>query len=146
MSTLVVIANAVVASLNAASFSMPFTAERHFQPSFGLAELETLRVSVVPRAAAITSASRKQSQYDCSIDIGIQQRLQPTEPSHEQGQIDALLDLVEEIVDHLRFERLADFPDAAWAGIEHEPVVSTEHLDQHRQFTSILTVIYRVLR
>ena len=81
-----------------------------------------------------------------AIDIGIQQRLQPTEPSHEQGQIDALLDLVEEIVDHLRFERLVDFPEAAWAGIEHEPVVATEHLDQHRQFTSILTVTYRVLR
>jgi hypothetical protein len=146
MSTIVAIADSVVASLNAGTFSMSFTAERHFQPSFGLADLEELRVSVVPRAAAITSASRKQSQYDCSIDIGIQQRLQPSEPSHEQGQIAALLDFVEELVDHLRFARLTDFPDAAWAGIEHEPVVSTEHLDQHRQFTSILTVNYRVLR
>ena len=146
MSTITAIADAVASRLNAGTFSMPFTAARSFQPSFGLAELESLRVSVVPRASAITSASRKQSQYDCSIDIGIQQRLQPSEPSHEQGQIDALLDLVEEIVDHLRFERLADFPDAAWAGIEHEPLVATEHLDQHRQFTSILTVNYRVLR
>lgn len=146
MSVIVQVADAVTASLNAGTFSQEFTAQRLHQPSFDLAELATLHVSVVPRSQTITNAARQSSYFDCAIDVGIQQRLQPTEPSHEQGQIDALLDLVQEIADHLRHKRLDDYPDAAWLSIEHDPVVASEHLDQNRQFTSVLTATYRVKR
>lgn len=81
--------------------------------------------------------------YECAIDVGVQQKL-PAEG--EQAEIDALLDLVEEIADHLRLTRLPDAPDAAWVGITHEPVVSSESLEQHRVFTSVLSVTYRVRR
>lgn len=145
MSTITTIADAVVARLNAGSFSENFTAERHYQPSFDLTDLETLRVSVVPRSLAILGASRRQSQYDAQIDIGIQKRLS-AEPSDDQAEIDALLTLAEEIADYLRFERLAEAPEAVWVALAQEPVVATEHLEQHRQFTTILTVTYRVLR
>lgn len=148
MSTIVAIADAVVDRLNAASFSMPVTAVRHHQPTFDLADLETLRVSVVPRSLTVTGASRRQSQYDALIDIGVQKRLAPAPGSagDEDAEIDALLDLVEEMADHLRFERLPTVPEAVWVGVAQEPVVAAEHLEQHRQFTSILTVTYRVLR
>lgn len=145
MSTITAIADAVVARLNAGSFSQSFTAERHYQPVFDLADLETLRVSVVPRSLAIVGASRRQSQFDAQIDIGIQKRLTP-DPTDDQSEIDALLDLTEEITDYLRFERLPEAPEAVWVGVTQEPVVAAEHLEQHRQFTTILTLTYRVLR
>ncbi len=144
MSTITSIADAVTDRLNAGSFSQAFTAERHYQPQFDLADLETLRVSVVPRSLSISGSSRRQSQYDALIDIGIQKRL--IADGDEKAQVDALLDLVEEIADHLRFERLATMPEAVWVGLAHEPVIAAEHLEQHRQFTSLLTATYRVLR
>ncbi len=75
--------------------------------------------------------------------MGVQKKL-PAEG--EQAEIDGLLDLVEAIADHVRLKRLPDAPDAAWVGIAHEPVVSSESLEQHRVFTSVLSVTYRVRR
>ena len=143
MSTLIAIADAVAANLNAASFSQPFTAERLYQPAFELADLADLKVSVVPKGVTIATASRDGSYFDCAVDIGIQKKLDTHEADAE---IDALLDLAEEIADHLRMKRLADVPEAVWLSIEHEPVVAAEHLEQQRALTSILTVTYRVRR
>lgn len=143
MSTMTLIADAVAAHVNAGSFSMPVSAVRLYQPAFTLEELAELRVSVVPRTTAISAASRDSSTFECVIDVGVQRKL-PAEG--EQAEIDALLTLVEEIADHLRLRRLPGAPDAAWAGIAHEPVVSSESLEQHRVFTSVLSVSYRVRR
>jgi len=143
MSTIASIADAVAAHINAGTFSQPITAERMYQLAFTLEDLKDLRVSVVPRTTAISAASRDSSIFECVVDVGVQQKL-PSE--NEQAEIDALLDLVEEIADHLRLKRLPDAPEAAWAGITHEPVVSSESLEQHRVFTSVLSVMYRVRR
>lgn len=140
MSTIIDIADAVVAHLNAGSFSQPVSAQRIYQPAFTLEELTDLRVSVVPRSTSITTASRDSSTFECSVDVGIQKKI------GEENEIDGLLDLVEELAGHLRLKRLPGAPDAAWVGIAHEPVVSTEALNEHRAFTSVLAVTYRVRR
>jgi len=140
VSVITELADAVAASLNAGSFGMPFTAERLHQPSFDLAELAELHVSVVPKSQTITNATRQHSFFDCAIDVGVQKKVA------DDAEVDALLDLVQEIADHLRIKRLDDYPTAAWLSIEHEPVVASEHLDQNRQLTSVLTVTYRVKR
>ena len=140
MSTLIAIADAVAASLNAGSFGLPFTAERLYQPTFELADLADLKVSVVPKALAIATASRDGSYFDCAVDIGIQKKIT------DDAEIDGLVDLAEEIADHLRMKRLVGYPEAVWLSIEHEPVVAAEHLEQQRALTSILTVTYRVRR
>lgn len=140
MSTLIAIADAVTASLNAGSFGQPFTAERLYQPAFELADLADLKVSVVPKGVTIATASRDGSYFDCAVDIGIQKKIA------DDAEIDGLVDLAEEIADHLRMKRLADVPEAVWLSIEHEPVVAAEHLEQQRALTSILTVTYRVRR
>ena len=142
MSTLIDIADALVASLNAASFSQEVTAERRYRPTFELTELDALRVSVVPKSLAIASATRAANYFDCASDIGVQKKVNPDEPT----EIDALMNLAEEIADHLRMKRLNDAPEAAWLSIENEPVFAPEHLDQERTFTSVLTVRYRVPR
>ena len=143
MSTIAAIADAVAAHINAGTYLRPVTAERLYQPAFTLEDLKDLRVSVVPRTVGISAASRDSSIVECVIDVGVQQKLPP---ANEQAEIDALLDLVEEIADRLRLTRLPGAPEAAWAGIAHEPVVSSESLEQHRVFTSVLSVTYRVRR
>lgn len=142
MSTVIDIADAVVARLNAGSFSQQFTAERKYQPVFGLPDLGTLRVSVVPRSVSIEGGTRTASFFDCAIDVGVQKKVNPDQPA----EVDGLMDLVEEIADHLRMQRLAEAPEAAWLSIANEPVFAPEHLDQERTFTSVLTVRYRVRR
>jgi hypothetical protein len=143
MSTIAAIADAVAAHINAGTFSQPVSAVRMYQPAFTLEDLANLRVSVVPRTTAIAAASRDSSVFECVIDVGVQKKL-PADGA--DAEIDALLDLVEEITDHLRLKRLPGAPEAAWAGIGHEPVVSSESLEQHRVFTSVLSVTYRVRR
>lgn len=140
MSVITDLADAVASSLNDATFSEEFTAERLHQPSFDLAELSELHVSVVPKSQTITNATRQHSFFDCEIDVGVQQKVA------DDTEVDALLDLVQEIADHLRMKRLPDYPQAGWLAIAHDPVVASEHLDQNRQLTSVLTVTYRVKR
>lgn len=142
MSVITQIADAVVTSLNGGSFSLPFTAERRYQPSFALAEMETLRVTVVPKAVSITTATRQHSYYDCAVDIGVQKKVTP----EDQDEADALLGLVDALIAHLRGQRLDDVPDAAWLSITHEPIFAAEHLDSKHVLTSVLTVTYRVQR
>jgi len=143
MSTITAIADAVAAHINAGTFSQPVNAMRMYQPAFTLADLADLHISVVPRTVSIAAASRDSSTFECVVDVGVQKKL-PAED--EQAAIDGMLDLVEALTDHLRLKRLPDAPEAAWAGIAHEPVVSSESLEQHRVFTSVLSITYRVRR
>ena len=143
MSTISTLADAVAEHINAGTFAQPVSAVRTYQPAFTLEELGELRVSVVPRTTTVTAASRESSTYEHVLDVGVQKKL-PAED--DQAAIDELLELTEAIGDHLRHTRLAGFPEAAWAGLAHEPVVSSESLEQHRVFTSVLSITYRVRR
>ena len=113
MSTIATIADAVAAHLNAGTFSQAVNAVRMYQPAFTLEDLAELRVSVVPRTTAIAAASRDSSTFECVVEVGVQKKL-PADGA--DAEIDALLDLVEEITDHLRLKRLPGAPEAAWAG------------------------------
>lgn len=139
--TIVALADAVVAQLNATAFSQPVAAERHYLPQFELAEMTTLRVSVVPRSVASRSLDRNRDSFDYRIDVAVQHKLDPT-----PGNLDALMVLVEEIADHFRSEPLAGYPQARCTEVENVPVYAVEHLDEFRQFTSVLTLTFRVWR
>lgn len=141
MAVILDIADAVVAELNNTPFSLPFTAERHYRPRYDLAEMTTLRVSVVPRSSEAQGLNRELDGYDYVIDIAVQQR---TDMS--QAALDALMTLAEEIADHFREHSLTTYPDARCTEVRHEPVYAFEHLDELRQFTSIVTLTYRVWR
>jgi hypothetical protein len=137
--TILDIADAVVAQLNATAFSQPVTAERHYQPQFELSEMTELRMSVVPRSVTSKGLDRSRDSFDYRIDVAVQQKLDPT-----PGNLDALMALVEEIADHFRSEPLAGYPQARSTEVENVPVYSLEHLDEFRQFTSVITLTYRV--
>lgn len=145
MSTIIDIADAIVTELSAGAFSKPLQAVRHYKPTFDLQEMKDLHVSVVPRGVELSGASRSMAQTDVQIDIGIQQKL-PADAAGDQAEIDALMRLVEEIADFFRTHRLTGFPNASWLKTENKPIYSPEHLEQLRQFTSVLTLTFRVLR
>ncbi len=106
-----------------------------------LADLKTLRVTVVPSGVIVATASRNQTQRDVAIDVAVQNKL-----AHEQNaDLDPLLTLAEEIAEHFRGKRLDSFPDAAWVKTEFKPIYAPEHLEQLRTFTSVLTLTFRVI-
>jgi hypothetical protein len=139
--TILAIADAVVDELNGSVFSWPLEAERHYQPLFELAEMTTLRVSVVPRSIASRGLDRNRDSFDYRVDVAVQQKLDPT-----PGNLDALMALVEEIADHFRSEPLSGFPQARCTEVENAPVYAAEHLEEFRQFTSVLTLTFKVWR
>jgi hypothetical protein len=141
MAVILDIADSVVAQLNRTTFSQPVTAERHYQPKFELSEMTDLKVSVVPRSLASKTLDRNRDTFDYLIDVAVQQK---TDMS--QAALDALMTLVEEIADHFRTQPLASYPNARCTEVKNEPVYSLEHLDEFRQFTSVITLTYRVWR
>lgn len=135
------VADAVTYAINMGVYSQTFTAVRYYQPRFELVDMDTLHVSVIPRSIAEKPATRALTAYDCSIDIGIQQR-----SAMDQATLDALTGLVAEIADRLRTVSLPTMPDARLVALNNEPVFAPDHLDELRQFTSVLSATYRVWR
>jgi hypothetical protein len=138
MSIVTQIAQAVVTELknNVANFSIPFEPEMLVLPSFEAADLQTLRVSVVPRTLEMECVSRGSSKYTIGIDIGFQRRMEGT-PEETVAKIGHLVD---EVTQFLKETTLSHFPAAQWLGVLNDPVYVPEHLQQKRTFTSILNV------
>ncbi len=139
---LIQVADAVKADLEAGTFSQQFTVRRAYRPTFDLAELDALRVTVVPKSVDVINASRRADYFDCVVDVGIQKRVTPDDTQS----VDVMADFVAEIVNFLRHRTLAQMPDAMWLRIRNEPAWVPEHLDEHRTFTSVVEVTYRVAR
>jgi len=143
MAVAVSIAEAVLVGLNGHTFSQPLTAERQYRPQFELPDMKTLRVSVVPRALKTSGGTRGQAGNECAVDVAVQKKLD----TEENAEIDPLIGLVEEIADFVRTtRRFATFPDAVWVRTENDPLYSLEHLEELRQFTSVLTFTFQLLR
>ena len=142
MSTVLNIADAVVAELNAATLSLPVQAVRLFVPTFDIKEMKELHVSVVPRELHVRGLDRHRNSYDAAIDLAVQKKF--SKGSNQE--VDPLVTLVEEIADLFRLKRLASFPGAMWTGTDHQVLYSQEHWDQMHQFTSLLTLLFRVAR
>lgn len=140
MNPLIQLADAVAAHINNASLSRPVCAERCYQPTFAMADLQTLHVSVVPKSLSIMLADRATDVFELAVDVGVQQAINPDAP----GELDGLMSLMDEIIYALRGQVLAGYPIATWVGITNEPVFAPEHLEQKRVFTSVLTVTYRL--
>ena len=142
MAAITNIADAVMAELNGHTFSQALTAVRYYRPVFDLGEMQTLHVSVVPKGVTIERADRSRNQYDFAIDVAVQKKFE----AGDAAELDPLMTLVEEIGDFFRLRRLAAYPDAVWVRTDNVPVYAPEHLEEFRQFTSVLTLTFRVVR
>lgn len=154
MSTLIDIAEAVVAELNAeaakpegGALGQGLVAKRHYRPLFELSQLGTLRVSVVPRGISISNLGRNSNQHDAAVDVAVQKKVGPADGTQASTtELDGLMQLTESIADFFRLRRLVSAPSAIWVKTENNPVYSVEHLEQHRVFTSVLTLTFRICR
>ncbi len=136
------VADAVVAALSAATFSQPVTAVRSYLPQYDLTEMQSLHVTVVPKGVVLGSSDRSRAQGDYSIDVAVQRKF----AAGDNADLDGLTDLVEEISDHFRGRRLDSYLDAAWLKTEQSVLYAPENMAELRQFTSVLTLTYRVVR
>ncbi|MFH1022124.1 MAG: hypothetical protein V1809_01905 [Planctomycetota bacterium] len=142
MSELLRVADAVTSTLNAATLSLPFVAERHYQPVFDLAEMNDLHVTVVPKGVEVKEVARSKATRDYTVDVAVQRKFEVGDAT----ELDPLMRLVEEIAEGFTFRRLADYPGAAWVKTEYVSIFAQEHMRELRQFTSVLTLTFRVVR
>ena len=141
MATIIDIAEAVKEELNGGTFSQTVTAERHYQPTFDLQDMKSLHVTVVPKDIEMQLATRSSSQHDCRIDVAIQKKV----AVGDMAELDELMGLVEEVIAFLSRRKLSSVSNALWIKTANEPIFAQEHLEQFGQFTSILTLTYRLL-
>ncbi|KAA0220478.1 MAG: hypothetical protein KJ057_12920 [Phycisphaerae bacterium] len=148
MSAVVEIANAVVALINSGTYAEPVVAKRLYQPVLELPEAEALMVSVVPKAQTVNPGTRTDDFIEVAVDVAVQQKV--TFDASDQSALDGLMALVEQIIDRLRHEHLeigtTTLKRALFVSIANEPVFAPDHLEQLRQFTSVVTVRYQVRR
>jgi hypothetical protein len=142
MTTVLQVADSVTAQLNAAEFDFEFVAERMYVPNFDLEDMKELRVSVVPRDVELLPHDRAHNRYHCRVDIAVQKKF--SKGTNEE--IDPLVDLVEKIADEFRLKRLSSFHAARCIKAEHAVLYSSEHWEQQRQFTSLLTLTFELAR
>ena len=142
--TIATIADGITSTLNAATFSLAFTAVRAYQPVFDLADLSDLSVSVVPSEIdAIELASRVHTQRRYRVDIIVQKRVDITNTD-----IDALTTVVEEIIDELAFKKLITGGEhiADCIAVENNPVADSELLNTKKLFFSVVQTMYDVVK
>ena len=135
---IVQLADAVVADLNAATFSQPFTAQRSYLPRWKLEELATIRVTVVPKDDVGERASRVQWQEDYQLDVAIQQRL----GANETAQMDALVLLGQELADYFKSRNPAG-DLATLVAVAFAPLFDPDHLEKHKTLTTVLNLTFR---
>jgi hypothetical protein len=135
------IADGVVALLNAAPLSQPFQAERLYLPQFELPDLKVLHVTVVPKDEDTKAFTRSKTQRVYRVDVGVQKKFE----KGDAAELDPLVVLVEEITALFRGKRLEAVPEAVCTVTKPEPLYSPEHMDQYRQFTSVLTLTFKAL-
>jgi hypothetical protein len=142
MSLVADICEAVVGEINDANWSLVFTAVRKYRPEFTLAELATLRVTVVPAAREISAESRSQTSETVDINVAVQKVVDPD----SNAEIDELLTLCEDIGDLFRLKRLDRYAAAIWQETANSPIYDPKHLLEKHVFTGLLKLTFKIVR
>ncbi len=129
------ISKQLAAVLNTGQFSQQFTAAAKALPEYDLAQLKSLMVSVVPKSAELINLTRAVTNLEIEVDIAVQKKVS----KDLDGDVEALLTLVSEIV---KFVNRKDLENAKFKKVANEPIYSSEHLNDKRLFTSLITVTY----
>lgn len=135
------IADAVVAELNAGTFSQLFTAERVYLPTYEQTELDVLRVPVLAQRITHERASREASDDEIEIQVGVMKKV----TVEDLDELDSMMNLVQEVMDWMAGRVLRDYRDAVWVRSSNDPVYNASLLDSHRVFQSVLALTYRMI-
>jgi hypothetical protein len=142
MSDTVQLAEALKVLLAGGSFSLPITVQRTYVPTFTLMDLENVQVTVTPATVERSNVSRSHRQFDRGVEVAVNKRVSAISIPN----IDALVDLTEEIADFLDGQNLGTpEPVYQWQGTEVIPY-DQEVLHSKNVFVSLLTVTYRLVK
>lgn len=142
-STVIQIADSVVAEINAGDFSKKsLSAQRLYVPNFDLEDMKELRVTVVPREVEYLPLDRVSNKYHATIDVAIQKKFS----KGDAKEIDPLVLFVEELADYFRLKRLNSYVAARCIKVENAVLYSTEHWTQFNQFTSLLSLTFELAK
>lgn len=143
----VAVADAVVARLTSVAYIQPFTPVRRIRPVLELTDA-TLSVFVLPKSQVVEALARNLDSFDVAVDVAVMKRI--THSDSDETDVEDMLALVEQIIDQLRHFDLVLGTEAGamalFSSIVNNPIYAPEQLDQQRQFTSVATVTYRVVR
>ena len=131
------LADAIATELNGHTFSLAFTAERGYLPTFELPELDELKVTVVPKEDDGKLDTRASSSHDYAVDIGIQKK----PPDIDNDQLDPLMLLTQEVADFFLFGKQPG--GATLVAPSVRILYLQDHLHKLRQFTSVVTLTFR---
>jgi len=136
--TLYQVADAVSNMIRAAMLPVDVFVRRSWNPQSQVSELKDRPiVSVVPTSQDEKWESRSKKQTIFNIDVGLQKKLAAT----ENADIDSIVAVSNSICGLFTAECLDWYlPGTICLGASHDPIVSSEHLDQHRVCTSLLSV------
>ena len=133
-----------MASLATLEYEPALAPERVYLPRHDRKDLATLRVSVVPRSAVETIASRGSYQHDLIVEVGIQKQFSP---ATEQAEVDALMQLFDLVKRHVRFRKLvAGYTWVATENVTADQLWLPQHLRELHVFTAMARVTHRGLR
>lgn len=134
------IADAVVTALNAADLSLSVTFTREYVPKFDTTNAATVQGKVVPKSDQREMGSAADDNATIAVDIGVMKRLQNA-VADEKTELDALLELCEEIKAVVNRERIA-LDTAVCIGTAQEIIYSVEDVDNGRVFLTAITATF----
>ncbi|MFI4912437.1 MAG: hypothetical protein ACIAQZ_12290 [Sedimentisphaeraceae bacterium JB056] len=126
-------------SLSGSNFSQPFNASAKVLPEYELSALKNLTVTIVPKSVEIINLTRAASNFQIEIDVAVQKKI----TTKIDTDVESLLTLVSEIVD---FVNRRNIGEARFIKVSNDPIYSTEHLNEKRLFTSLITVTYLTMK
>jgi hypothetical protein len=133
------LANAVLAKLNAASWSQAFTATLAWVPEFDKKDLSTLRVTVTPLGYTQVRATRAKVEEDHQVGIAVQKSIS------SESDVAALVYLLQELGDWFIWNAPPTYTTAKPVTGEYIPA-DRDRLKVDRVFLGTITLNYKVIR
>jgi len=113
--------------------------ERRYVASLELKDTKETRVIVVPKDISYERASRSHNNVQVAIDVALMKKFQ----KGDAAELDPLCELVEQILKLFDGKPLGD---ALCIKAQNVPIYAQEHYEKWRQFTSLITLTFLVVR
>lgn len=136
-----VLADAVVAAINAATLSLSVTATREHVPKFDIQDASSVQIKVVPASDSREMGSAACDNATIAIDIGVMKRLQET-TENEKAEIDGLMELVEELRGVVNRQSLVAGVESRCTETSQDAIYDVKNLDESRIFLTSLTATF----